>query len=94
MDNLRTNITTTLQHIGEQTGNYATPWTITYKRLIRATRNRYRVRLNHKRDKAIAKGLGKTEVDRLCILDVLSKAEMQLYWYIVKEYSNKYKGDT
>jgi hypothetical protein len=86
MDKLRNNITTTLQQLGEQTGNYATPWTVTYKKLIHMTHCRFKARLRHAK--------AKTKSDRLCILDVLSKAEMQLYWYIVKEYSNKYKGDT
>ena len=85
MDKLRNNITTTLQQIGEQTGNYATPWTVTYKILQHQTHCRYKVRLRHAKAKTM---------DKLCVLDVLSKAEMQLYWYIVKEYSNKYKGDT
>jgi hypothetical protein len=84
MDKLRTNITTTLQQLGEQTGNYATPWTVTYKILQQRTHCRFKARLRHAKAKS---------VDRLCILDVLSKAEMQLYWYIVKEYSNKNKGE-
>jgi hypothetical protein len=83
MDKLRNNITTTLQKLGEQTGNYATPWTVTTRILKQRTNCKLYARLRHARAKGKA----------VSILDVLSKAEMQLYWYIVKEYSNKYKGD-
>ena len=83
MDNLRNNITSTLQQLGEQTGNYATAWTVTTRILKQRTNCKLYARLRHARAK------GKTA----SILDVLSKAEMQLYWYIVKEYANKYKGD-
>jgi hypothetical protein len=80
MDKLRNDITTTLQHLGEQTGNYQTPWTVTYKILQQRTKCRFKARLRHAKAKS---------VDRLCILDVLSRAEMQLYWYIVQEYARR-----
>jgi hypothetical protein len=85
MEKLRKDITKTLQQLGEKTGNYATPWTVTYKILCHKTNCRFKVRLRHLK--------AKQKSDRLCILDVLSKPEIQLYWYIVKEYANKYKGD-
>jgi hypothetical protein len=81
MNKLRNDITTTLQRLGDKTGNYQTPWTVTTRILKQRTNCKLYARLRHARAK------GKT----VSILDVLSKAEMQLYWYIVKEYARRGK---
>lgn len=89
MDKLRENIVSTLQQVGEKTGNYATPWTVTYKILKQRTHCRFKARLNHLKKKKLKEGLSKAEVDKITILDVMDRPLMQLYWYIVSEYARR-----
>jgi hypothetical protein len=92
VNKLRESIVNTLQQLGEKTGNYQTPWTVTYKILQQQTKCRFKARLRHIRKRKLSEGISKSEVDKLNILDVMDRPMMQLYWYIVQEYANKNKG--